>query len=68
VAHGRNHLREWRPQVKRLPENTGNERLLDVYTYEDPSVRELVAFLASDRGAFISGADYVIDGGTIPTI
>lgn len=28
---------------------------------------ELVAFLASDRGAFISGADYIIDGGTIPT-
>jgi NAD(P)-dependent dehydrogenase (short-subunit alcohol dehydrogenase family) len=28
---------------------------------------ELVAFLASDRGAFISGADYIIDGGTMPT-
>ena len=36
MAHGRNHLREWRPQVKRLKENTGNERLLDVYTYEAP--------------------------------
>src|SRR5579862_7060524 len=30
-------------------------------------VAELAAFLASDRGAFISGTDYIIDGGTIPT-
>ena len=30
-------------------------------------VAELVAFLASDRGAFITRADYIIDGGTIPT-
>jgi NAD(P)-dependent dehydrogenase (short-subunit alcohol dehydrogenase family) len=30
-------------------------------------VGELVAFLASDRGVFISGADYIIDGGTMPT-
>ena len=30
-------------------------------------VAELAAFLASDRGAWVHGADYVIDGGTLPT-
>ncbi|MEJ0042651.1 MAG: SDR family oxidoreductase [Rhizomicrobium sp.] len=31
-------------------------------------VAELVAFLASERAAFVSGVDYVLDGGTIPTV
>jgi NAD(P)-dependent dehydrogenase (short-subunit alcohol dehydrogenase family) len=31
-------------------------------------VAELVAFLASDRAAFISGADYVLDGGALPSV
>jgi NAD(P)-dependent dehydrogenase (short-subunit alcohol dehydrogenase family) len=30
-------------------------------------VADLAAFLASDRGAWVHGADYVIDGGTLPT-
>jgi NAD(P)-dependent dehydrogenase (short-subunit alcohol dehydrogenase family) len=31
-------------------------------------VAELIAFLASDRASAITGSEYVIDGGTIPTI
>lgn len=31
-------------------------------------VAELIAFLASERAASIHGSEYVIDGGTIPTI
>jgi NAD(P)-dependent dehydrogenase (short-subunit alcohol dehydrogenase family) len=31
-------------------------------------VAELIAFLASDRAATLHGAEYTIDGGTVPTV
>lgn len=31
-------------------------------------VAELIAFLSSDKAASITGHEYIIDGGTIPTI
>jgi len=35
---------------------------------EPQEVAELIAFVASNRAASIHGAEYVIDGGTIPTV
>ncbi|MXO49718.1 SDR family oxidoreductase [Erythrobacter gaetbuli] len=35
---------------------------------EPAEIANLIAFLASDRAATITGSEYVIDGGTIPTV
>jgi len=37
-------------------------------TGKPAEIAELVAFLASDRGAFASGVDYFLDGGAFPTV
>jgi NAD(P)-dependent dehydrogenase (short-subunit alcohol dehydrogenase family) len=57
-----------------ISEDAARQRIMDMLggipigrTGRPEEVAELVAFLASNRGAFISGADYIIDGGTIPT-
>jgi NAD(P)-dependent dehydrogenase (short-subunit alcohol dehydrogenase family) len=58
-----------------VSEETARQRIMDMLggipvgrPGRPEEVAELVAFLSCDRAAYISGVDYVIDGGTIPTV
>jgi NAD(P)-dependent dehydrogenase (short-subunit alcohol dehydrogenase family) len=61
-------------QSSNIDEATARQRIMDMIggipigrPGQPEEVAELVAFLVSDRAASIHGADYVIDGGTMPT-
>jgi NAD(P)-dependent dehydrogenase (short-subunit alcohol dehydrogenase family) len=58
-----------------VSEETARQRIMDMLggipvgrPGRPEEVAELVAFLSSDRAAYICGVDYVIDGGTLPTV
>jgi NAD(P)-dependent dehydrogenase (short-subunit alcohol dehydrogenase family) len=60
---------------KGIQENAARQEIMDMLggipigrPAEPEEVAELVAFLASNRAASVHGADYVIDGGTVPTV
>jgi NAD(P)-dependent dehydrogenase (short-subunit alcohol dehydrogenase family) len=57
-----------------IDENAARQAIMDMIggipigrPAQPEEVAELAAFLTSDRAASIHGADYVIDGGTMPT-
>jgi NAD(P)-dependent dehydrogenase (short-subunit alcohol dehydrogenase family) len=62
-------------QTSGIDVSTARQRLIDTLggiplgrPGRPEEVSELIAFLVSDRASYISGTEYVIDGGTIPTI
>jgi NAD(P)-dependent dehydrogenase (short-subunit alcohol dehydrogenase family) len=62
-------------QSKGIDENAARQQIMNMIggipigrPGQPEEVAELVAFLASSRAASIHGADYVVDGGTMPTV
>lgn len=58
-----------------LSEQAARQNVMDMIggiplgrTGRPEEVAELAAFLCSDQGAFVVGTDYILDGGTIPTV
>jgi NAD(P)-dependent dehydrogenase (short-subunit alcohol dehydrogenase family) len=67
-------IQRW-AQHDAISEDQARQKLMDVLggipigrPGKPEEVAELVAFVASERAASIHGAEYRIDGGTIPTV